>query len=163
MIGRSRRRRSGGTRRWAVCLLAVAGFLAATTVLPAASFDTGEVGRESGLDVADDDGAVQSLDTVTSVRVGETDPLTNVTNNFGRSVTVTVSLRDDATHLGDLVVDGVVVGNRTSFTLDAGATERVSLAVPDDGSLSGEVVHFHVEASATGLSVRTQDRSVTIE
>ncbi|PSQ16740.1 hypothetical protein BRD00_09960 [Halobacteriales archaeon QS_8_69_26] len=78
-------------------------------------------------------------------------------------MTVTVALRSNSTNLGDLVVDGTNHGNEVTFTLGESGTESVKLSVPDDDSLVGETVYFHVNASASGLDVSATDRSVPVE
>jgi hypothetical protein len=86
----------------------------------------------------------------------------NVTNNLGREVTVTVTIRNDSTSKGDLVVDGTNRGNETSISLADGATETVRVEVPDDSSLTDEVLYFHVTATDPGLEVTANNRSVPI-
>lgn len=161
---RRSRRRSGSGAGWSVAaaLAALVVVLAATTALPAASFDHGDSPRGTGANVTDDPNAVQALDNAADVRINATDRLTTVTNHLGRSVTVTVALRSDSRHIGDLVVDGTVEGNRTSFALGTGASQDVSVEIPDDSSLTDETVYFHVESTDPGIRVNASDRGVPV-
>lgn len=127
-----------------------------------ASFDTAQVDRNGAVNVTDDASAVHALDTASAVHVNTTEPLVNVTNRLGTDVTVTVGLRDDSTHIGDLVIDGTVVGNEPSFCLATGATQTVEINIPDDSNLSTETVYFHVNASGDGIEVTAPDRSVPV-
>lgn len=166
MSGRRSRRR--GSRSPIPTLVLIVG--AAIVVVAAfggagagsASFDTAQVDRNGAVNVTDDASAAHALDTADAVHLNTTEPLVNVTNRLGTDVTVTVGLRDDSTHIGDLVVDGTVVGNETSFSLAAGATRTVELKVPDDSTLSSETVYFHVNASGDGIEVTAPDRSVPV-
>lgn len=162
---RSRRSRRRGSRSngW----LIVAGVACVTVLmvglsLSAVSYSATNVPRGSTVDVTSDSVAVHTLDTAQAVHVNETSTLVNVTNNLGRQTTVTVALREDSTHIGDLVVDGQNQGNRTSFTLTADATETVAITVPDDSSLTDDVVYFHANATATGLAVGAPNRSAPV-
>lgn len=128
-----------------------------------ASFTTADASRNSAVDVTSDELSAHTLDVASSVRINSTGPLVNVTNRLGRDVTITVGLRGDSEHIGDLVVDGTVVGNDTSFTLAEGAVQTVEIEIPDDGSLTNETVYFYVDASASGLEVTAPDRSATVD
>jgi hypothetical protein len=130
--------------------------------LPAASFTEGHAPRGSDVAVASDENAALRLDTASAVYINETSDLVNVTNNLGREVTVTVTIRNDSTSKGDLVVDGTNRGNETSISLADGATETVRVEVPDDSSLTDEVLYFHVTATDPGLEVTANNRSVPI-
>lgn len=166
MRGRRSRRR-GPRSPLPVLVLAVGAVLVAAAAfgsvgMGTASFDTGQVDRGGAVDVTDDATAAHALDVADGVSVNATDPLVNVTNRLGTDVTVTVVLRDDSTHVGDLVVDGAVVGDRTSFALAAGATRTVEIEIPDDDALSTETVSFHVNASGGSVDVRAPDRSAEV-
>lgn len=128
-----------------------------------AAFSTGATDRGASVDVTSDESGAHGLDVAGSVHVNSTDPMVNVTNRLGRSTTVTVTLADNSTHMGDIVVDGVNEGDQASFSLSAGDTKRIKLDVPDDSSLVGETVYFHVNASGEGLDVSAPDRSVPVE
>ncbi|QLG29872.1 hypothetical protein HUG10_19880 (plasmid) [Halorarum halophilum] len=127
-----------------------------------ASFTTADATRNSAVDVTSDELSAHSLDVASSVYINSTGPLVNVTNRLGQDVTITVALRSDSQHIGDLVVDGTVVGNATSFTLTKGATRTVDIEIPDDSSLSDETVYFSVDASAPGLEVTAPDRRASV-
>ena len=130
--------------------------------ISAVSFTAGDVQRSAAADVTSDPLGAHAIDAASAVSVNATDPLANVTNRLGRGVTVTVRLRDDSTHVGDLVVDGTTVGNEATFALAQGATETVSIAVPDDSSLATESVYFHVNATASGIDVSAPGRRVEV-
>lgn len=127
-----------------------------------ASFDVAESDRGSMANVTSDESGAHSLDVAQAVHINATESLVNVTNRLGQEVTVTVTLRDDSAHLGDLVIDGTVVGNSTSFTLTQGATQTVSIEIPDDSSLSTETVYFHANASGSDIEVTAPDRSAPV-
>ncbi|MFB6137604.1 MAG: hypothetical protein ABEJ42_04605 [Halobacteriaceae archaeon] len=160
------RRRSRGRRDTptlvlaaAVCLLALAGAWDGG----AGAFTVGNADRGTSVDVASDPNATLALDLAADVHVNATERLVTVTNNLGRDATVTVRLRDDTAHRGDLVLDGTNVGNSTSFALGVGANQRVDLAVPDDSSLANTTMYVAVSASASGLSTEAPDRAIPIE
>lgn len=129
----------------------------------ATAFSTGDAARETTADVTTDGSGACSLDAAAAVHVNSTERLVTVTNHLGRPVSVTVTLRDDSTHLGDLVVDGTTAGDTASFDLPESESQRVDIDVPDDSSLDGETVFFHVEATDSGLDVAATDRSVPVE
>lgn len=161
-----RRTRRRGSGPWSaltvVSLLVLAGFLAGGGV-DSAAFDSGSASRGTAVDVTLDETGVHSLDTAGAVHVDATEPLVNVTNYLGRQVMVTVALRENSTHVGDLVVDGVDENDEASFSLGRDATETVRIDVVNDSSLAGETVYFHANATAEGLSVSAPDRSVPVE
>lgn len=164
MSGRSRRR--GPRSRLPALVLVVGAVLVAAAVfgsagMGTASFDTGRLDRGGAVNVTNDATAAHSLDVADSVSVNATEPLVNVTNRLGTDVTVTVALRDDSTHVGDLVVDDAVDGNQTSFDLAAGATQTVEIEIPD-GDLSTGTVYFHANASGGAVEVRAPDRSTQV-
>jgi len=128
-----------------------------------AAFSTGATDRETSVDVTSDESGAHGLDVAGSVHVNSTDPMVNVTNRLGRSTTVTVTLADNSTHMGDIVVDGVNEGDQASFSLSAGDTKRIKLDVPDSKRLVAETVYFHVNASGEGLDVSAPDRSVPVD
>lgn len=165
-MGRRRSRRRSGRRSTRVVVALLGAAVVAAFVggpLASGATDAGALGRGTGSNVTDDASGAHALDVATAVHVNATDPLVNVTNRLGRTVTVTVELRDDSTDVGDLVVDGTTRGNATSFTLSAGATETVEISIPDDGSLVGRTVYFHANASDPGLDVTATDRNAPVE
>lgn len=129
----------------------------------ATSFTAGDASRNSGVDVVSDDQGALALDVASAVHVNSTDPLVNVSNQLGQDVTVTVALRDDSDHVGDLVVDGANVGNSTSFALAQGETQTVEIEIPDDESLTDETASFSVDASGTGIEVTAANNSAPVE
>ena len=162
-MSRSRRRGGGPRLAQAVVVAFVVVLVLLADGFGAAAFTAATVDRQSSVDVAADADGLYGLDTATAVHTNATERLVTVTNRLDRAVTVTVTLDAASTAHGDLVVDGVTHGDQASFTLAAGDSRRVDIAVPDDGSLVGETVSFRAEASAAGLSVSAENRSVTIE
>lgn len=165
-MGRSRsRRRSAGSGGRLVPALLVAALAVGAVGYPLGSTasDASEVPRGVDTNVTGDPDGAHALDAARAVHTNATGPLVNATNRLGVAVTVTVELRSDSTHLGDLVVDGTNYGDEVSFTLGEAGTETVELSVPDDDSLVGETVSFHVNASAAGLDVSATDRAVPVE
>ena len=114
------------------------------------------------MDVTSDELGAHALDVAPSVYINSTNPLVNVTNRLGQDVTITVCLRGDSGHIGDLVVDGVAVGNETSFTLAEGAERTVKIQIPDDSALTDEIVYFSVDASAPGVEVTAPGRRAPV-
>lgn len=161
-----RRSRSRGTKYPLWTAVVVAASLLAVAAgggIGAGAFSTADVDRQSSIDVASDPEGALGVDTATAVHVNSTERLVNLTNRLGRETTVTVELRSGSKDRGDLVVDGVNEGNRTSRTLGPGESVQIDVSVPDDGSLVGESIRFDVRGSATGLRVSANDRSVPIE
>lgn len=162
-----RRRRGPRTTRIGLASIAsgvvVLALVFGSGGMGSASFSTGESPRTGSVDVVSDELAAHTLDVAPAVHVDSTDPLVNVTNQLGRDVTVTVQLRSDSTHIGDLVVGGTVEGNETSFALAEGNTRTVAISIENDTTLTSEVVYFHVYASAPGLEVSSPDRSAPVE
>lgn len=128
----------------------------------AAAFTTGTAERSTAVDVAGDTAGALGIDRSAAVHTNATEPLVNVTNRLGRPVTVTVALRADSTSKGDLVVDGTTVGDQATVSLPRGATRRVDVAVADNSSIAGTSLAFDVVASAPGLRVRGENRTVPI-
>lgn len=161
-----RRSRSRGGRSWltplvvGLALLLVVG--GSGVGFESTAYSSSSTPRAATADVVVDESGVHALDTTQSVHLNSTEPLVNVTNHHTRDVSVTVTLRDDSTHIGDLVLDGSVVGNSTTFRLSATHTQTVELKVPDDSSLDGETVYFHVNASTTAYRVSATDRSAAV-
>lgn len=139
-------------------LLVVAG----SGGLGAASFSTSDAPRSGSVDVVSDQTAALSLEVVSSVHINSTDPLVTVTNQMGQSITVTVELRDDSTHIGDLVLDGTRAGDTTTFTLAESNSQTVDISVENDTSLTSERVYFHVYGSAPGLEASAPDRNAEV-
>lgn len=165
MRGSTRRRRSrsrSGDLLAGLCCVLLVAVLVAGVSIPSESFSSGDLPRNSNVDVTGDVNAAHTLDTAQAVSINDTSHLVNVTNRLGRSVTVTVTIRSDSTHLGDLVVDGVDHGNETSFDLGRDGTENVLIRIPDDSSLTDETVYFHVNAAAPGLTVNAPDRGAPV-
>lgn len=151
----SRYRRGGGGRRYLLVVLAV---LVATAAVPSSSFTTGSLDRGGDIDVVDDPSGVVGLDVAPGVTNGSVDPLVNVTNNFGRTVTVTVTLQDGSD--GDLYVDGTNVGDEASVTLDPGQRQQIDVKAT---SGAGSDLAFDGTAAVTGFSGELPDRSTTVE
>ncbi|MFB6303369.1 MAG: hypothetical protein ABEH78_10985 [Haloferacaceae archaeon] len=170
MTRKRKRRRSRRRRLSTLCALLI-GLAGVWVVLAAGggggvastAFSTATAPRGATADVTIDSSGAHSLDTAQSVHTNSTEALVNVTNRLARDASVTVALRDDSTGTGDLVVDGSKQGDIATFTLSRGGAQTVEIEIPDDSSLVGETVYFHVNATATGLDVRAPDRSAPIE
>lgn len=156
------RRRTGSNTLLTLAVVATV-MLVVGGSLGTAAFTTGSVGRTSDIGVASDVSGLYGIDTAPAVHTNTTEPLVDLTNRFGQDVTVTVTLRSDSTDTGDLVVDGTSTGDQATFTLGQGETRQIDLAVHNDSALGGRTVYFHIEASAPGLYVSAQDRTVPIE
>lgn len=159
---RTRRRSESRSPIITVSAILIVVALVVGVSLPASSFTHGELPRSSGVNVTSDENAALGLDTAQTVYINDTSNLVTVTNQLGNDVTITVTLRDDSTHIGDLVVDGETHGNETSFSLARGSTETVRIQVPDDSSLADENAYFHVRASVSGLTVKALDRHAQV-
>ncbi|WP_323676167.1 hypothetical protein [Halorubellus sp. PRR65] len=142
------------------CWLVVA--LAGWQGVVASGYTSGDAARHSDAAVTADDGAAHGLAVNDSVSVNASDRLVTVTNRLGREVTVTVALDPDSRDVGELVRDGASAGDTATFALAAGASEQVSIDVPDDGSLDGRDVVFDVTADDVGLWVNASNRSVPV-
>lgn len=160
---RSRERAGSHSSLTYVCGLLLVGALIVGVSLPAASFSRGEIPRGSAVGVAADENAALGLDRAQAVYINDTSVLANVTNHLGQDVTITVALRSDSTHVGDLVVDDRQYGEVASFTLPQGATKSVEMSVPDNSSFTDEVVYFDVTASESGLTAKAPDRRVPVD
>lgn len=165
MRRRSRSRsREPNSLRWAtlatvaVTLAVAFGGGSATT-----AFTTAGVDRTPNVDVVSDVDAALGLDSATAVHVDATEDLVTATNELDRPASITVALRASSAADADLVVGGVNEGDRVSLTLARGETWTVEVVVANDTSLVGSAVNFDVDASAPGLEVQTNNRSVPIE
>lgn len=161
----SRRRGSRGSHTGFALILSgllVLLVAAGSGGLGTASFSTSDAPRSGSVDVVSDQTAALSLEVASSVHINSTDPLVTVTNQMGRSITVTVELRDDSTHIGDLVLDGTTEGDTTTFTLAETNSQTVDISVENDTSLTSERVYFHVYGSASGLEASAPDRNAEV-
>lgn len=159
---RSRRRSQSRSSIVYVCALLLVIVLVVWVSIPSASFSHGKVPRGVDANVTGDENGALTLDNAQAVYINDTSDLVNVTNRLGRDVTITVTLRSDSTHIGNLTVNGNSYDNEVSFSLSQGATETVRIKIPDDSSLTDEVVYFHVTASAPGLTAKASDREVQV-
>lgn len=165
--GSRHRRRGGRTSRLVVGLIVL--LVVGGTILPilpltqsSSAFSSASYERGSSVPVAADETAVLALDEASAVSAGNTSRLVNVTNNFGRPVTVEVRLRAQSQDDADLVVDGTNVGDTASFRLDAGASQQVDAAVKSSTNLTDSTVFFDTSATATGVKATVTNRSVPI-
>lgn len=129
----------------------------------ATAFTTGNVDRNSAVDVVTDPEAALGVDSASAVYINTTSTLVNTTNRLDREATVTVSLRGSSADYADLVVNGNNEGDSVSLTLTEAETRTIDVAIPDNSSLVGQSVRFDVRASAPGLQVETNNRSAPIE
>lgn len=159
---RRSRRRSGGPWQL-VSVVVVASLLVLTLMPPSASFDTGSASSANAIPVVDDEAAIHALSNHSAMKTGETCKLVTVTNNFDRSVSVTVSLRDDSTKYGNLTLGNGREGNETTFTLGAGAGETVGLETDNVSSYDGDDVYFHANATGDAVDVVAMNRYSSID
>lgn len=159
---RSRGRAGSYSSLTYACGFLLVGALVVGVSLPSASFSQGEIPRGAVVGVTADENGALGIDRAQAVYINDTSTLVNVTNRLGQDVTVTIALRTDSTHIGDLVVDDHAYGEQASFTLTRGATKSVDMSIADNSSLTDEVVYFHVTASEPGLTVKTPDREVQV-
>jgi hypothetical protein len=158
--GRSRTRT---VRILPLAVLLVAVLFVGATVLPAASYSTGDVGREASLGVADDPQAILGLDTASGVRIGHTDRLVVVTNNLDGAATVTVTLSGDSATKADLVVDGSNAGDEYTVDLNRFESSTVDVSVGNDTSYVGESIVFDTSADGIDIDAVATNRSAQIE
>ncbi|NHN46906.1 hypothetical protein G9464_04755 [Halostella sp. JP-L12] len=163
MRRRTRSRRRSGRPWLSVVVVAVTSLLLLTAMPPSASFDTGSVGRGSGIAVADDGNAILGLSNHSALKTGETCKLVNVTNRFDRSVTVTVALREDSEKYGNLTLGNGREGNQTSFSLGTGISRTVGLETDNESAYDGDDVYFHANATGDGVRAVATDRHSTID
>jgi hypothetical protein len=158
--GRSRTRT---VRILPLAVLLVAVLFVGATVLPAASYSTGDVGREASLGVADDPQAILGLDTASGVRIGHTDRLVVVTNNLDGAATVTVTLSGDSATKADLVVGGSNAGDEYTVDLNRFESSTVDVSVGNDTSYVGESIVFDTSADGIDIDAVATNRSAQIE
>lgn len=158
-----KRRRQRGRRGWPVFVLVVFIGLALAFSLESASVTNADLERSTSIDVVNDTDAAHELYTYTSLQTDDTCKLVNATNKLNVGADVTVELNSNSTSYGDLVVDNTNEGDSATFFLASGANKTVFLQVPNDLTLDGETVYFHVNASADPLDVTAMDRSVPIK
>lgn len=156
----TRRRRSGSN--WTAFVTVSVAVLVVASMLPAGSFTTATVERNSTIDVVDDATAIIGLDVASTVTTGSTDPLVSVTNNVDRTLEVTVRLDPAVTDIGDLVVGGVDHGDAATFTLSPDSNETVSVDLIGDCTLDGETLPFDIDGNTSAFD-GTADRSSSIQ
>lgn len=160
----TRRRPRRRTRRVLPLTIAVLAIvLGGATLVPAASYSTGDVSRGTAVGVTDDPQGLIALDTATGVRIGHTDRLVVVTNNLDSAATVTVSLHDGSATFAELVVDGTRTGDSHTVELDPAASVGIDVEIPDDGSLVGDDIVFDTSADSAALDAVLRDRRAPIE
>ncbi|WP_254534838.1 hypothetical protein [Halomarina litorea] len=145
-----------------LCGLVLIGVLVVSASLPAASFTQGEASRGANLNVVGDTNGALKINSSKSVYINDTSDLVTITNHLGRDVTITVTLRNDSIPIGDISAGSVNYSNETTFTVAQGTAETVQIKIPDDSSLTDEIVYFHITASAPGLTVKALDREVQV-
>lgn len=138
--GPPRRTRSppsrGGSRRWLWVLLAV--LLLVGAAVPASSFDTASLDRQSAIGVVTDTDALLGIDHQATVTEPE-DTLVVVTNRFAEERRISVTL--DTCTANNLTlattgpdVDGVLLtndGSEVRFHLPAGGSQEILIQVND--------------------------------
>lgn len=153
------RRRSRRVLPLTVALLVVLALGA--SVLPAASYSAANVDRGLSAGVADDPNAMVGLTITENVTVGTTEQLVVVTNGLGTDATVTVSLASGSMSKGNLSANGAT-GDELSFTLAAGGSQTVDVAVANESANVGTDLVFHVTAAGSGVTATVDGRRTTI-
>lgn len=161
---RGTRRSRGRNGRFAVRygLILVLASVLVLSVTPAMLATKGDMARDSAIPVVDDTDGKLALDVVDSVKTnGKYRELMDVTNQFARPITVTVSLQVPA--------DGVLRDNEDesgvdSVTFDLTPGEQLQIDIdPNDELADGYDIYFDVTATAPGLTVEAHDRSTTAQ
>ncbi|WP_336362520.1 hypothetical protein [Halalkalicoccus salilacus] len=148
-----RRRRSTDRHRLAVVFLALLAI--AALVIPAASYTTAELRRSGSITVAGDPDGLLGLGTADYVcEAGTEQRLVDITNSFDRQITLTVTLVSTETAT---FTDG---SDEATRTLDPDETSPFDV---DVNGTSGESVAFSADATGSGFSVSTTERSVSIK
>lgn len=149
-------RNSGGSRVSLAILATIVGVIVFVGVVPAGSFTLADLPRTAGTDVVGDVDGTLGLDVAASVQQNRIERLVDVTNNLGRTVTVTITVTNSNRH--DLYVDGTNHGSTATFSLGDGATQQVDV---EAHARENQVV-FDVTATTTGLSVTANGRSTDV-
>lgn len=123
----------GGSGSAADVLLLLAVVVVAVAAVPAVSFSTATLDRPATVEVVGDDTGLLGLDVPASVPADEETRLVDVTNRFGESAQVTVTLDSATAVYADLYVGGVNRGNQWTFVLTDGATQQVDVVVTTGG------------------------------
>lgn len=114
--------------------------------------------RQTNLNLAQDIDGPVSLDKQSSVKAkGNFRELVTITNNFGQTITVTVSLQDPSE--GTLSAGGQQ-GNEVRFDLASGNSETVDIDV-NENIADGEKIYYDVTATSSGIDARLNGRSAT--
>lgn len=162
---RSHRRGSGRKAELVWVGFCLSSLLVALLVTPSASYSVAEFGRQGGVDVAADDGAVVGLQKASSIEEGQESRMVTVANNFGGTdIQLTVELTPPSRGEGNLVVNGTDEGNAYQFTLQPDGQRDVGACFTADENGVPDAATFNVTFSATGSDVSgsIEGRSVPI-
>lgn len=131
-------------------------------VHPAVLVTKGDLTREATVPVVDDPNGQLALDIVASIKAqGSYRELLTVTNQFDRTIQVTVSLQVPSD--GDLR-DNEDESGVDSVTFDLTPGEQLQVDMDVDNSLNdGYEIGFDITATATALRVEALDRSTTVQ
>lgn len=160
MSDRSRRR--SGSRAARTAVLLVAALLVLQGPVGLVAYTSGQVERLPGLAVVGDRNGGIDIYPHHKMNSGETCTLADLTNNLDTDLTVTVSLREDSTQYGNLTLGSGSLGNETTFTLAAGASEKVGIELGTD-IVDGTKVYFHVNATSEPVGLNATDRYSTVD
>lgn len=161
--GRSRRR-TRSARTVLLTVTIVSGLLLLTLGVPSVSYTTGELTREGNIPLvaeSSESNAVHGLDKASSATDGQTDPLVNVSNNFGtgsKDLGYRVKLLNN-TDNASLNVSGTDQGNVYDFTR-APSDPAKKINITTDGTLAGNTVKYAVNVTnqtLTANATRTID------
>lgn len=143
--------------RYVTALVVVGAVLSG---IPAASFTSADLTRGSSATVVDDPTGVLSLDVAASVQKNNRERLVDVTNNLGKTVSVTVTLQDGSQ--GDLYIgSGDTTGSDSvTFNLADGATQTIEVQTTGNPNTD---MYFDVTATATAIDITMNNRFTTIQ
>ena len=150
---RSRSRTGGRSGAWlavvvsAVLLAAIVGPFAGG---PSDAFTSGTVDRSSTVGVADDADGLVGLDVSSAVTAGSSSRLVTVTNQFGHTVTATVSVQSSVSSLSN-----------AQATLSPGETLTTTVSVACDSA--PDSVSFTVTATDSSRVTATASRMTTVD
>lgn len=148
---------------WIGCC--VLSLLLVLLIIPSTAYNVSESGRQSAADVVADDTALVGLVKASSIEEGQQSWMVTTGNNFSQvAVEVTLELTPPSRSEGNLVVDGIDVGNSTTHTLQPGDQKDISACFTDNGDGIPDHATFNATFSGTTtvVSGSIDQRNVSI-